>query len=252
MIDSQIHVAIRSYKRPGRVDTIGLVPFAWIWVPESQGEEYTDHYGDRVITIPDEEDGNPGRKCNSILRRSPNPWTLILDDDILRVGYWEDGGHEWLDSDGLREVIVHHFVLAHELGVKMWGINVNKDELGHLTYRPFNLVAVILGPFVGHLEPVLMYDESVGTKDDYDFWLQNIRIHRRTLRANKYHYVRRMGVQEGGIGAMRTMEAEERYIGKMRQKWGDSMFKVGGSAGGRLATGRNILNSKIRVPIPGC
>lgn len=252
MIDSQIHVAIRSYSRPGRVSTIEVVPFAWIWVPESQGEEYRQHYGDRVITIPDEEDGNTSRKFNAILQRTPNPWTLILDDDIRRIGYWEAGDHFWLDSDGLREMIVHHFVLAYDLGVHLWGIQQNKDELGHYTYRPFSLLAPILGPFTGHLEPRLRFDENVPMHEDYDFWLQNIRIHRMTLRANKYHYVCDHGKLAGGAVGQRTMESQLRTNARMKQKWGDKLFRVGGSAGGRLATGRNILNSKLRVPIPGC
>ncbi|GAI75871.1 unnamed protein product [marine sediment metagenome] len=89
MIDTQIHVAIKSYKRAGRVKTLVPFPFAWVWAPESQGDEYREHYGDRVITIPDELDGNLGRKQNAILDRAPCPWVLLLDDDIPRIGYWE-------------------------------------------------------------------------------------------------------------------------------------------------------------------
>ncbi len=122
------------------------------------------------------------RKSNAILDLSPCPWTLILDDDISRIGLWEDGGHRWLTPDELWEVMVQGFILAADFGVKLWGIQQNKDEGGHDTFQPFNLLAPILGPFNGHLEPVLRYDESVLGKDDYDFWLQNIRLHRRTLR----------------------------------------------------------------------
>lgn len=252
MIDTQIHVAIKSYRRAGRVKTLALVPFAWIWVPESQGAAYREFYGDRVVTIPDELDGNLCRKSNAILDRSPCPWTLILDDDLTMLAYWEDGGRVRMTPEYFQAMVEHHFQLAADLGVKLWGVQQNSDELGHYTYRPFSLLAPILGPFNGHLEPALRYDEAMLGKDDYDFWLQNILRHRFTLRANKYHYRHDHGKLPGGFVGMRTMAKERAGIKAMQRKWGSKIFRPGGNAGGRWATGKNILNSRIRITIPGC
>ena len=252
MIDSQIHVAIKSYNRADRVKTLDVFPFAWVWVPESQEEAYRKHCGDRIVTIPDERDGNLCRKQNAILDLTPCPWTLILDDDITRIGYFEGGERIKMEAEQLEELVVQGFIMAEELGVKLWGIAQNRDEMNYYTYTPFNLLAPILGPFHGHLEPVLRYDESVLGKDDYDYWLQNIRTNRRTLRLNKYHYYHDHGNARGGFVAMRSLDVEKAGIERMRTKWGDKVFKVGGSAGGNSATGKNILNSKISIPIPGC
>jgi hypothetical protein len=252
MIDSEIHVAIKSYRRAGKVKTLDVFPFAWVWVPESQAEEYRCFYPDRVISIPDEEDGNVCRKNNAILDRSPCPWTVLLDDDITRFGYWEDGKHYWCNPDQLFQIIIQGFILAADLGVKLWGVNQNKDELIHYTYRPLSLLSPILSPFTGHLEPFLRYDEKVQYKDDYDFWLQNILYHRKTLRFNKYHYIHDSASMPGGLVSMRTMKTETSAIDYMRKKWGPKVFKPGGSAGGKSSTGKNILNSLVKVPIPGC
>ncbi len=246
-----IHVAIKSYKRAGKISTHRIFPFAHIWVPESQGESYRSKYGDRVITIPDDEDGNLCRKSNAILRRSPSPWTLILDDDITGIGYWEAGDHHWLAPDALEEFIYSSFCLAFELGVELWGVNQRRDELCYHTYSPFALLAPILGPFNGHLSPTIYYDESVLGKDDYDYWLQNIQKVRKTLRFNKYHYSHDHGDLDGGFVSMRSMAAEQKGVLRMRQKWGDKIFRAGGGSGGRSATGQNILNSMIRIPIKG-
>ena len=173
----------------GQVKTARVFPFAHIWVPESQGDEYREHYGDRVVTIPDEEDGNAGRKSNAILNRSPSPWTLILDDDISAFGLWEEGVHKAMTPSHIEWFVRHGFELAAALGVKLWGVNQRRDELCYNTFRPFSLLSPILGPFTGHLSPAIRYDESVLTKDDYDFWLQTILVERFTLRFNKYHYV---------------------------------------------------------------
>lgn len=251
-LDERIHVAIRSYRRAGKVNTLAVFPFAYVWVPESQGDQYREHYGDRVVTIPDECDGNLGRKCNAILDRSPRPWTLILDDDIPHVGLWEGGKRHWLPPERVAGMVNHGFDLAEQTGVRTWGINQNFDPTSYRVFCPFNLLAPILGPFVGHLSPELRYDESVLGKDDYDFWLQNIRRYHKTLRLNKYHYVHAHGEKPGGFVSMRTAEIEQKGLARLQAKWGDEVVRPGGVCGKRHSSGKNILNTRIFVPVSGC
>ena len=59
-----IHVAIKSYKRADVMTTHEIVPFAHVWIPESQEAEYKAVH-DKIITIPDELDGNVSRKIRS-------------------------------------------------------------------------------------------------------------------------------------------------------------------------------------------
>jgi hypothetical protein len=252
MIDTQIHVAIRSYKRAGLVDTLKLMPFAWVWVPESQEADYRQHYGDRVRTIPDAADGNCPKKSNAILDRSPCPWTLIVDDDVRMLRYFEGGKTIEMTPEHILAMICHHFELARDLGVRLWGVAQAQDSMFYATQRPFNLTSPILGPFGGHLEPELRYDPLSGTKEDYDFFLQNILKYRRCLRANKYHYIHAHGKgKPGGLSGVRSLDYEHASIAYMRAKWG-AIFRPGSTRGGKSATGKNILDSQVRVPIPGC
>jgi len=250
--DYGIHVAIKSYKRSGNVKTAACMPFASIWVPESQAEAYRANYGERVIAIPDDRDGNLCRKQNAILDLCQYPKIVILDDDIPRVGMWENGGHKWLSPADLEWFIWQAFVMADDLGVSLWGINQGKDEMNYHPRTPFSLLTPVLGPFHGHIKPKVRYDESVLGKDDYDFWLQTIKAEHKTLRFNKYHYVHDHGKGAGGFVSQRTMDIERQGVERMRQKWGDKVFRPGGSAGGKSATGQNILNSRIHIPIEGC
>lgn len=252
MIDDKIHIAIRSYKRDGRVTTLDVFPRGWLWVSESQADEYAAHYGDRIITVPDELDGNPGRKNNAVLDQSPCPWTLLLDDDITAIGRFEAGSSSCLSVPEAEWMVCHGFELAAALGVEMWGINQKADPLLYDAYEPFNLLGPVLGPFHGHLEPTLRYDETTLAKEDYDFWLQNLRRHRKTLRLNRYYYRHAHGRKAGGVVSFRTLEYEKAGVARMREKWGDRIYKAGGTAGGVHATGKNILNSRVSVPIPGC
>ena len=252
-MDDRITVAIRSFRRAGRVTTADVFPFASVWVPESQAADYRDHYGERVVAIPDDEDGNAARKSNAIIERCGTPWVLILDDDIVRIRYWEDGGVVVVGPEQLEQIIDHHFALAAEAGVRLWGIGQLTDPVAYDTFRPFAMLSPVLGPWHGLIEPVLRYDETdrVKGKEDYDFWLQNIMEHRKTLRANKYHYVR-SGITEGGMVSMRSQAVEEAAVKGMQEKWGSRVFRPGGAAGKRSSTGQNTLNSIIKVPIKGC
>jgi hypothetical protein len=253
---ADIHVAIKSYRRAATVTTTNWFPDATVWVPESQYSEYRKNNIKNLEAVPDECDGNCGRKSNAILDRSPCKWTLILDDDITAIKKFEGGTDHTLTPAQCMAFVEHAFDVANQMGVKLWGVNQNSDEMAYATFRPFNLLAPILGPFNGHLEPVLRYDERCAGKDDYDFWLQNIRKYHRTLRFNAYHYKHDHGRKPGGWVSVRTMDVERHYIEQMRKKWGDKVFKVGGSPGAnrnrKVNPEGNILNSRVTVPIAGC
>ena len=252
-MDSKMHVAIRSYKRAGTVTSLNILPFAKIWIPESQYGEYLKHYDkDTLRTIPDECDGNPSKKSNAILDRCFPSWVIMTDDDLGGIGYWENNNHYWMSPNEILEMITKKFILAEELGVKLWGLNQNKDPLVHYTYRPLSLLCPILSPFGGHLDNKLRYDEDMDGKEDYDFFLQHIHKYRKTLRFNKYHYIHKHGISEGGLAGIRTMQWEKGGVQKMRKKWGDKVFRSGGSTGGKPGKRNNILNCFVRVPLKGC
>lgn len=252
MAKADFHVAIKSYRRAGQVSTIEVAPFASVWVPESQGDEYRRFYGKAVRTIPDAEDGNCARKNNAILKHSPCRWTLILDDDIDRICFFEDGDRVAMTPTHFEAMIGHHFRLAAEAGVRLWGINQTSDPMAYRTMTPFSFLAPILGPFTAHLDPELRYDEWVFLKEDYDFWLQNIQRYRRTLRSNKYHYFHGHGFgRSGGLSETRSLNLEWVHAQRMVEKWGTAHFRPRGAVGGRSATGENILNSLAKAGIPG-
>tara|TARA_R100000808_G_scaffold24903_2_gene59201 strand:- start:4038 stop:4787 length:750 start_codon:yes stop_codon:yes gene_type:complete len=246
---NKLHIAIRSYKRAGDVKTIDIFKDATIWIPESQKEDYEKHYTN-IQCIPDNEDGNSSRKLNSILNRCEADWILILDDDITDICYWEKGQKYSVSPDEIEDIIKHYFQVAEDLGVKLWGINVNGDPMSYRVYSPISFLSPVLAPFSGHLKTDLRYDEEIPYKEDYDFWLQNIRKYRKTLRVNKYHYMHYHGSGlKGGLVGKRTMEKEKKSVDNMIKKWGSQVFK--GTKASGLNKQENILNSQVKVPIKG-
>jgi hypothetical protein len=144
-------------------------------------------------------------------------------------------------------VIRNGFNLAHQWGCVLWGLNVNTDGRNYQQYRPFNLSSVVLGPFMGHLDHDLLYDETMGTKDDYDFSLQALNRYRKVLRMNKYAYYCDHGDNGGGIVSMRTMKREMDYCRAIERKWGRHIIRY------PLEPKRmsQILNGRVNVPIAG-
>jgi hypothetical protein len=248
-----IHIAVPSYKRAGEVRTLKVCPTAKLYCPQSQYNEYCLHYGDEsIIAVPDEQDGNVARKRNYILDHAPSPYLLILDDDVSKIGLWDDGEKIILNSDELLYFIVKWFNIAQDLGCTMWGVNQSDDPLVYNTLRPLSLLAPILGPFNGHLNTEVRYDENIPLKEDYDFWLASIKKYRKTLRVNKAFYIHDHGAMAGGVVSQRTVEREILSSERMAKKWG-RLFRAGGGTGGRSDNkNRNLLNAQVRSPIPGC
>jgi len=176
---------------------------------------------------------------------------VILDDDITGIGYWEQGHDFWLTPDALEDVILSSFALAEQLGVEFWGMQQTHDPRLYFPYRPFSFLSPILGPFGGFIAPSLRYDHDFDVgKEDYDFWLQQILYNRKTLRVNKYFYEHGHGKNKGGLVSSCTKEKELAAAQRLIEKWGSKIVKVGGASGAG-ASGKNILNTRIWLPIKG-
>lgn len=251
-----MNVIIPSYKRSNDLKGKEYFFMAKYCVPESQKDEYIKEVGEnRVITLPDNEDGDIVKKRNWILKNIPRP-LIMIDDDVSEIGYYEsrngkvDGNHsrKTLDKNKLIDFFKHNFQLAEDFGCKMWGISQNQDNRIYKEFLPFNLSNIILGPFQAHLEHELLFDNKVGTKDDYDMALQQLQKYKKVLRLNKFHYLCEHGDNKGGIVSYRSKEKEIEYCKQIMLKWGKKIIQY--KIPPKKMT--DLLNAKkVNVPIKG-
>ena len=247
-----INVIIPSYKRSHDLKGKDYFVMAKYCVPESQKHEYIEILGiDRVITIPDDEDGNIVNKRNCILKNIPRP-LIMIDDDVKEICYFQSKENMpikyTLSKKLLNEFFENSFGLCKELNCKMWGINQNTDPLAYKQYSPFNLSKIILGPFQGHLEHDLTFDIQMGTKDDYDMALQHLRTYKKVLRLNKFSYECEHGDNKGGIVSYRSKDKEIEYCKRIMLKWGKKIISY--QLPPRKMT--DLLNAKkVNIPIKG-
>jgi hypothetical protein len=251
-----INVIIPSYKRSHDLKGKDYFTMAKYCVPESQKDDYVKVLGeDRVITLPDSEDGDIVKKRNWILKNIPRP-LIMIDDDVSMVGYYEnrkgkvDGNHKikQLNQNVLNDFFQHNFVLADDFGVKMWGLSQNQDNRIYKEFLPFNLSNIVLGPFQAHLDHDLFFDKKVGTKDDYDMALQQLNKYKKVLRLNKFHYLCEHGDNKGGIVSYRSKEKEIEYCKNIMLKWGKKIIQY--QIPPKKMT--DLLNAKkVNIPIKG-
>lgn len=242
-------VAVPSWGRAGLVRVFDVFPQAVLWVAERQRAAYeAAHPGRAVEAVPDELDGigTVAPKLNWLLDQLAGArHVLMIDDDVWGIGRYERGEHAVLTTAEADALVRQGFALAAELGVPLWGINILQDQRAYSVMRPFKLLSPILGPFRGHLLPHgLRYDAGVGAKEDYDLWLQAIHRYRRTLRFDKYHYLK-ANETRGGFAAVRTRAWELETCRAVESKWGTATIRYDTAK-------KNMLDARVHVAIPGC
>jgi hypothetical protein len=247
-----MNIIIPSYKRSHDLKGKDYFFMAKYCVPESQKEEYIKVLGiDRVITLPDSEDGDIIKKRNWILKNIPRP-LIMIDDDVSKLVFWDNRKVKYLSKEFpknlLGDLFIEFISLSEQFGVKMFGVSQNKDDRQFKEFCPFNLSNIILGPFQGHLDHDLFFDKKVGTKDDYDMALQQLNKYKKILRFNKYAYDCEHGDNKGGIVSYRSKEKEIEYCKNIMLKWGKKIIEY------KIPPLKmtDLLNAKkVNVPIKG-
>lgn len=224
---------------------------------QSQFDEYkTENPEANIIAVEDKFQGNVSKIRNRILDLEAGNVVCIVDDDLKYIGYWENRELHKLESEAeVMGFLYKYTVLALDLGVKLWGIAVNKDKQVYQEQRPFSTVSYIGSPFMVHIDPELRFDENLSLKEDYDFTLQNLNKYRKVLRVNKFHYLVRQAEQAGGVADYRSLDEEKRQLALLQKKWGSKIVredKLGSGKGRKSNKNRAFdFNPKLSVPIRG-
>jgi hypothetical protein len=251
----KIKVCIPSYHRP-KVETLDYLPHASVYVSNEELSDYQrENPGADIIGVDPQYQGNLCRIRNYILDHNPGNIVVILDDDLKYIWYYEDETvHHLNDENEVMRFLFKYSVIAIDLGVKLWGVNITTDKQAYREYTPFSLTSYIGGPFQAHIDSDIRYDESLPLKEDYDMTLQHCNKYRKVLRLNKFFLMVRQVEQSGGCSTYRTFEEEKKQLDLLRKKWGSKIVKYddGVSRSHNTDKTRHIdINPIIRVPIRG-
>ena len=248
-----MNIIIPSYKRADCLAGIEYFGEVAKWcIPKSQEVDYLKVLKqEQILSIPDEDDGSIVKKRNWILKNIARPLVMI-DDDVKSIEYLEQRkefhcDYRVLPKEQLLRFFQQGFDLAEGFHTALWGIYFKTDSREYKEFQPFSLSNIILGPFQCHSEHDLLFDERMGTKEDYDMSLQMLNKYKMVLRLNKFAYRCSHGDNKGGIVSYRTMEKEIGWCRAIEKKWGRNVI----SYPREIKKQAELLNGKVQVPIQG-
>lgn len=260
----KISVNIPSWHRADDVLTLKYLPFANVWVDESEVEEYRKKNPKaEIVSCGKGIQGNTSRVRNYILDEEFNKGmevVCMVDDDLYRLERFvkEEGTNfgyirEKVETDDFMDFLEKYTLNAQEIGAKMWGVNLNSDPMSYRHCSPFSTASIVLGPFSVFLKGnKCRYDESLPLKEDYDMSIQQLNEERVLFRVNSYHYICRQSTNKGGCATMRNREKEREQIELLREKWGSDIVKFDTTNKGRSKKKKlDDYNPIIHIPIKG-
>jgi len=253
-----IRVCVPSYKRP-KVATLDYLPFAKVFIDEEEEEAYKkENEGAEIITVPDGVQGNVCRIRNYIMKREFEDGAdvvVIIDDDMKGCYKWINTKKKLIQPNDFLAFIEEYSILAKDMGVYLWGLNINQDKQVYREYTPFSTTSFLGAPFQAFMKGnVVYYDERLSLKEDYDMTLQQLNKYRKILRVNSHFYVVKQSEQAGGCASYRNYEEEERQLKLLQSKWGKSIVKLDiNDRSHNLKRKKNRIdyNPIIKAPIKG-
>lgn len=253
----KISINVQSYKRAGSVDTFKLdIPFN-LWVHTFEFEDYKKLYGKAVKELPDETRGNLPKVKNYIMEhefKNGADAVLLMDDDISRIGIFEDKNGIILKGEDLLTFITKYTELCRDWGMKLWGVNVSPDKQNYREYSPFSTLSYISSSFACFLKGnELRYDYRLPLKEDYDMTIQQCNRYRGNLRVNKAFYVKKSAENVGGCATYRNIDTERSQLDILQKKWGNSIVKFDTNDRSHATTKTKSIdiNPVILIPIRG-
>lgn len=251
---SEISVCIPSYKRPGKVQTLKIAPFASLYVDEGEADEYAkNNPGAKIVPMPEGIQGNIARVRNWILDNEEADAVCMMDDDITSfgefVGRSDHFGYERrkLAGDDFARFLERNTALCEDLGFALWGVNVQAANRLYHQGLPFSFTKPVLGPFSVHVKSGIRYDESIPLKEDYDLFLSHLLKYRGVLRLNMAWYANGGSKgAKGGCASMRSTAEERRQFELLVAKWGSDVVRNDNSSKKAFD-----FNPKLKPPLKG-
>ncbi len=188
MILKMFNIYIPSYKRFNDVKTFDYLGQGKIVVPESQKKEYEVKYGESVISIPDNLDGDIVKKRNAVIdiirKKEKSQCAWIIDDDLIYLKRKKENIK--LSSNHALELMDKLSVMFQDMKVGLAGFDYTEDNLKNKDFCPISLNKPFYQMILIDTSDNIRYDKRLRVAEDLDMWIQKMIYYRRTLKLNQY------------------------------------------------------------------
>ena len=213
-----MQVVMPSRGRPQNIPKVTkLFPDAVICVGEDEAERYSKHT-DNLLVHPENVTGiGPLRQW--ILDNVKDETVLMVDDDVYSI-YSLCGFSKWKihDPDSIRRILEVTALCAKDAGARVFGFNQSWDVRKFNHTKPF-ILRTWVGGVIGIIGRELRYDPSLHLRADIDFCLESIKRHKIIWMENRYSFVHRRFVGQGGNAVSRSKERNDHEIAYLQAKW---------------------------------
>jgi hypothetical protein len=216
-----------SYNRAGKVRAYDYFGCGNIVVPEAQEEEYRKHYGDAVITVPDNKDGSVSKKKNAILEliqeREANGFGFIIDDDLNKIRRKKEGID--LTGEQALELLEKTQIMAQDMGATYGGFDYSEDNMKLKDMAPFSLNKPVYGLILINAGDNIRYDERFRVNEDVEMWVQKMNANRKIMKDNQYAAI--FHGDDGGADSVIGYNRyhQRTYATMLNTKWGKKIME---------------------------
>ena len=159
-----MQIAIPSYGRSAKCISAKMFSKAVIFCHHFEVKEYEKYNKNDIVGIPDELKGKGMAVIrNYILDKLKDYEILMLDDDIKKVGYYDNCEMKEMNEEEFYYFAENAFRMTRELGTKLWGLNLQTDKKFYREYSPLSFSSVVLAPCFGIIkDEEIRFDEKLG------------------------------------------------------------------------------------------
>jgi len=216
-------VAIPSKGRAGLITSHAYFPDAVLYVPESEGHQYSI-YRNKIHLVPRDVKGITATR-NYILRANYGVNVFFIDDDLQYFGYVHRDETKYkvvrLDDSAIVYFVINQlFEVAHGLNAKIIGLFTVGNNLTNYSWNPFLFNGVCLGSCMGIVNDGTYYfDETYDVKEDYELTLRNLRDGRSTVRSNILFMQHEHTQMSGGCRDDKRIEKEKSAVKRLIKEY---------------------------------
>lgn len=230
-------ICIPSSNRPFNC-TSSFIENAIIFVPKGQGKNYRQNYANEVVEC-DVKGITPTR--NFILDYFKGERIVMLDDDVMECGYFENGRRINLKgsehTDLWNKIFRDCFDVADGFGFDIFGIDTSGSKLRSFVFAPFKFSGGINGSCLGIIENGYRFDEKLIVKEDFDFILKSYYRNKGFLKANYFYWRTKHWNNKGGCVDYRTNKIEHECTQILHKRFPRNV---------KIGQGKNIYHTSLK------
>lgn len=230
-----MHFAIPSKGRPTKIKSAKVLPGASVYVPASEVPAYERCGVHHLVAVPMSIHGITATR-NWILDHVPDPWVVMMDDDLMTVG-WVRLDEETTTRFPLTEAIIHRECekladLADTLGYRIFGPATQSAPRAVYPWKPFLWRSYVTASCMGIANwRGTRFDPSYPLKEDYELCLRCLTEDGGIVAARHWFWQNSHWSDAGGCANDRTRAKEEEAIRRLRETYPGMVRQVtrGGS-----------------------